>query len=70
VKLFRTINSKFDTNQPVIQWEGDVRGIIAAMRALQAAERGRQSRLRLARRVVDMRPTAQSKLLAPMEVAA
>ena len=61
MKLFRTINSKFDTNQPVIQWEGDMRGIIAAKLARQAAERGRQSRVGLTRRVVDVRPTAQSK---------
>jgi len=70
VKLFRTINSKFDTNQPMIQWEGDMRGIIAAMRAREAAERGRPSRLPQARGVVDVRPTAQSKPLTPMEVAA
>ena len=70
MKLFRTINSKFDTNQPVIQWDGDVGGIIAAMRAREAAERGHQSRVGLTRRVVDVRQTAQSKLLAPMEVAA
>src|SRR5262245_36029801 len=69
MKLFRSINSKFDSNQPVIQWDGDLRGIIAAMRSREAADRGRQPRLRLVRRL-DVRRTVQPGLLAPVEVAA
>jgi len=44
MKLFRTLNAGLDPSQPPIQWEGDVRGIIAARRAEEVA---RMSRLRL-----------------------
>jgi hypothetical protein len=69
MRLVRTINSHFDPNQPVIHWDSDVRGIIAAMRARDAANRGRQIRLRLVSHL-DLRPVIQTKPLVPMEVAA
>jgi hypothetical protein len=65
MRLFRTINANLDPNQPFIQWDGDVRGIIAAMRARDAADRRRSPRFRLA-----PPPVVQSKALAPLEVAA
>ena len=70
MKLFRTINSLFDPNQPVIQWEGDVRGIIAAMRAAEMAERGASPRLGVVRRVAHARRIVRVAADAPMEVAA
>ena len=69
MKLFRTINSKFDPNQPVIEWDGDVRGIIAARRARDAVDRRRRSPLQSVW-CLEVRPTVQSKLLTPKEVAA
>ncbi len=53
MKLFRTFNSQFDTSQPAIQWEGDVRGIIAARRT-QEATRVSRLRLRLVRRATPL----------------
>jgi len=69
MKLFRTFDSAFDPNQPLIQWEGDVRGIIAARRAQETAGKGHLLRLRLVRRV-QVRPPARIKPLVPMKAAA
>ena len=70
MKLFRTINARFDPNQPLIQWEGDVRGIIAARRAAEKAETGASYRPRLIRRVSGVRRIVGETAVAPMEVAA
>jgi len=54
MKLFRTINSQFDPNQPLIpliEWKGDVQGIIAARRAAEMAERSAGYRLLVVRHV-------------------
>ncbi len=70
MKLFRTINSQFDPNQPLIQWEGDVRGIIAAKCAAEKAERVASPRSRMVRRISSVRRIVRLTALAPMEAAA
>lgn len=69
MKLIRTISPGFDPCQPPIQWEGDVRGIIAARRAEEAV---RTSRLRL--RLVHRQPpsieSARAQDRVALEVAA
>jgi hypothetical protein len=70
MKLFRTINSQFDPNQPLIQWDGDVRGIIAARRAAEMAQRSASPRLRVAPRVTNARRIMRVTAVAPMEAAA
>jgi len=70
MKLFRTINSQFDPDQPLVQWEGDVRGIIAAMRAAEKAERNAGPRPRVIRRIAKVRRIVRVTMVAPLEVAA
>jgi len=69
MKLFRTINSRFDPNQPVIHWAGDVRGIIAARRAAEKAATRASYRPRVIRRVVVVHRIGRTTG-TPMEVAA
>jgi len=69
MKLFRTINSQFDPNQPLIEWKGDVQGIIAARRAAEMAERSAGYRLRVVRRVSGIHRITRTTG-APMEIAA
>ncbi len=70
MKLFRTINLQSDPNQPRIQWEGDVRGIIAAMRAAEKAESNAGPRTRMIRSVVNVRRIQRVTAGVPMKVAA
>ncbi len=70
MKLFRTINSRFDPNQPPIQWEGDVRGIIAARREAEMAKRNAGARLRVVWHVANVRTINRPTIDAPMEVEA
>ena len=70
MKLFRTINSQFDPNQPFIRWEGDVRGIIAAMCTADKAERIARHRPRMIGCVANIRRIVRVIVVAPMEVAA
>jgi len=69
MKLFRTINSQFDPNQPLIEWKGDVQGIIAARRAAEMAERTAGYRLCVVRRVSGIHRITRTTG-APMEIAA
>jgi len=69
MKLFRTINSQFDPNQPLIEWKGDVQGIIATRRAAEMAERSAGYRLRVVRRVSGIHRITRTTG-APMEIAA
>lgn len=69
MKLFRTINSRFDPNQSLVQWDGDVRGIIAAKRAAEKVEASASYRPRLIRRVPVVHRIART-IGAPMGVAA
>jgi hypothetical protein len=69
MKLFRTLNSRFDPSHPPIQWEGDVRGIIAARRAEEAAQMNRL-RLRMIQRPKLIPRPAKVRTEAPFEVAA
>ncbi len=70
MRLFRTINSQFDPNQPLIQWEGDVRGIIAARRAAERAEGIAIYHPRVVRRVPEIRRIVREPAVAPIEVTA
>jgi hypothetical protein len=67
MKLFRAFNAHLDPGQPLIQWEGDVRGIIAGRRA---AELNARLRLRIAGRTQRVAPVALVKTRQPMEIAA
>ena len=69
MKLFKTISSNFEPSQPFLQWDGDVRGIIAAMRARDAAARERPLRWRWVRRVI-VGATLNPKARPALEVAA
>lgn len=69
MKLFRTFNSQFDPSQPTIQWEGDVRGIIAARRA-QEATRVSRLRLRLVRRATPLAQRLPVQAGMPWKAAA
>jgi hypothetical protein len=69
MKLFRTINSQFDPNQPLIEWKGDVQGIIAARRAAEMAERSAGYRLRVVGRVSGIHRITRT-MGAPLEIAA
>ena len=70
MKLFRTIHSQFDPNQPLLQREGDVRATIAAMRAAEKAEGSARHRLRMFSGVANIRRNGRVTVPAPMEVAA
>jgi hypothetical protein len=69
MKLFRTFNSRFDPSQPPIQWEGDVRGIIAARRAQEAAQMNRL-RLRMIQRPTLIPQPEKVRTEVLLEVAA
>jgi len=69
MKLFRTINSQFDPNQPLIEWKGDVQGIIATRRAAEMAERSAGYRLRVVRHVSGIHRITRTTG-APLEIAA
>jgi hypothetical protein len=68
MNLFRTLNAGFDPSQPPIQWEGDVRGIIAARRAEEAARMNRL-RLRTIQRAVTIPRLARTLAETPLDVA-
>lgn len=69
MKLFRSLNAELDPSQPPIQWEGDVRGIIAARRAEEAARMSRL-RLRMIHRPTLIPRSTDSRTETPLEVAA
>jgi len=69
MKLFRTFNSRFDPSQPPIQWEGDIRGIIAARRAEAAAHMNRL-RVRVIQRATPISRPEKVQAEALFEVAA
>jgi len=70
MKLIRTINSRFDPNQAFIQWEGDVRGIIAAMRAAENVERGASYRPHVIQPVSGAHRIARVRAGTSVEVSA
>ena len=69
MKLFRTICSIADPKQPLIRWDGDVRGIIVALRAREAAIGELSIRLRSVRPSI-LRATVKAKPAIALEVAA
>ncbi len=69
MKLYRTLNAP-TPGQPLIQWEGDVRGIIAALHAKEAAGGAARLRLRMIRRVIHVRPILRVRVVPLMEAAA
>jgi hypothetical protein len=70
MKLIRTVNSRFDPNQPFIQWEGDVRGIIAARRAADNVEQGASYRPRVIQSVSGAQRIARVRADTSVELAA
>ena len=70
MKLFRTLNADCDPDQPLIQWEGDVRGIIAALPAREQPEPNAEVHLRVIRRAEFIPRFTRVKQIYPMESAA